>query len=355
MIEDLIRREIREIAPYIPGNGKDAVERGVEAIKLASNENPFGPSEGVVRALKEIDASAVSMYPSSDALELRAAISEYVGVREEQVLVGNGSDEVLDLVAKLFLNPGEKAIIPIPTFSLYESIIKLYSGHPVYVPFSNFEFKVDGILESIDGETKIVFICSPNNPTGSVISRGDLERILEKRVVVILDEAYAEFAERSNVDLLEKYENLVVLRTFSKAFGLAGLRIGYGVARAEVVQHMLRIKPPFNVNALAQRAAVAALRDKKHLRRTIHAIREGRTFLYEELSKVPRVDVYPSQGNFLLVNMPGGEHVADELLKMGIVVRDCSSFRGLSKGFFRVSIGKPTDNRRFLECLRKVT
>ncbi len=289
-------------------------------------------------------------------VELRAAISEYAGARAEQVLVGNGSDEVLDLAVKLFLNPGEKAIIPIPTFSMYEGIIKLYSGHPVYVPFSkNFEFNVDEMLERIDAETKIVFICSPNNPTGSAISRGDLERILEKRVVVILDEAYVEFAKRSNIDLLEKYENLVVLRTFSKAFGLAGLRIGYGVAREEVVQHMLRIKPPFTVNTLAQRAAAAALMDKKHLKRTISTIKEGRAFLYEKLSKMPGVNIYPSHGNFLLVKLPERVDVVDKLLEKGIIVRDCSSFRGLSKSFFRVSIGRPEENRRFLECFMEVT
>ncbi len=355
MIKKLLRKELDEIEPYIPGKGKESVPVRVRAIKLASNENPLGPSSKVLAALRGIDSSAVNIYPDSTVKKLKAAISKYIGVKDDSIVIGNGSDEALELAVKVFLNKNEKAIIPVPTFSLYENLVKLYSGKPVYVPLGN-GFKYDGkrIIKSIDKGTKIVFICSPNNPTGSVISREDLEGMLAKNVVVVLDEAYAEFAGESNVDLVKEYENLVVLRTFSKAFGLAGLRVGYAVADETVAAYMNRVKLPFSVSNLAQVAAMVALEDRGHLEKSILLAKGNRDYLYKELSKIQGVRVFPSRANFLLVNTPGRANVADALLERGIIVRDCGSFRGLSSEYFRVSVGTREENKLFVAALKEI-
>jgi histidinol-phosphate aminotransferase len=343
------------IKSYVPGKGKESVPPGVKVVKLGSNENPLGPSKRVLKAIHGVSKSAVNLYPNSMEKELKTAISEYVGVSEGHIVTGNGSDEVLELSTKVFLNRYEKAVIPYPTFSLYENIVRVYSGEPIFVPLNlNFEYNVERLIEAIDKGTKIVFICSPNNPTGSTISRRDLKELLMEEVVVILDEAYAEFAGESNVELVDQYENLVVLRTFSKAFGLAGLRVGYAIADEKVAEFMNKVRLPFSVNTLAQISALAALRDREHLNESVSLVKSGRDLLFRELSKIQGIKVYPSEGNFLLVNTPRRTDVTDELLARGVIVRDCGGFRGLSREYFRVSIGTPEENELFLKALKEI-
>ncbi len=355
MIEELMRGEVKHISKYVPGLRPESLGKGRKMLRMGSNENPLGPPPKVLRMLRGIDEEAVCTYPDEGLFELRKSVSRYLKMQTENVILGNGSDEILDLAVKLFLKPRDQAIIPIPNFSMYESLTKLYSGKPVYVSLNeDFQYDVGAIIKKIGRRTKIVFLSSPNNPTGSTISREDIEKILNRRLVVILDEAYVEFADASLVDLVKDRENLIVIRTFSKAFGLAGLRIGYGVANEETVDYMRRIKIPFSVNALAQRAAAMALKDRAHLKRTVEMVRNGRKFLYEKLSRMPGVMVYPSQGNFLLAFAPGRKNIADELLKRGVIVRECSSFRGLSKGYFRVTVGTPEENKKFIDALSKI-
>lgn len=355
LIERLVRKEVEEIQLYVPGKGKESVPLGVKAIKLASNENPLGPSPKVLATLRGIETSAVNIYPDPALKKLRSAISKYLGISEDLIVVGNGSDEVLELSVKIFLNKGDKAIIPVPSFSLYENMVKLYAGRPVYVPLMH-GFGYDGtkFMEAVDRGTKMVFICSPNNPTGSVISRKDLEDLLAERLVVVLDEAYAEFADKSNIDLVKEYDNLIVLRTFSKAFGLAGIRVGYGVACDTAVKYMNKVKLPFSVNNLAQAAALSALEDKEHLEKSIALAKKGRDYIYRELSRIQGVKVFPSQANFLLVYTRGKKGVPNSLLEKGIIVRDCSSFRGLNSEYFRVSIGTQEENELFVAELKEI-
>ncbi|MFQ5975858.1 MAG: histidinol-phosphate transaminase [Candidatus Hydrothermarchaeales archaeon] len=361
MLERFLKEEVKGIPPYVPGRSKEDIAREYSLeedriIKLASNENPLGPSPKAIEEAKK-SLEKISIYPDPLADELREVISDYIGLDKDMVIVGNGSDEIMELAFKTFLNPGEEVVIPIPTFSLYESLTKIYSGTPVLVPLvEDFQFDCDRILENINEKTKLVFICSPNNPTGSVISEKELRKLLNEDVVVVLDEAYVEFADRTYVDLTNEHENLIVLRTFSKVFGLAGMRAGYGVANKEIIDYLFRVKPPFNVNIIAQKAAVGALMDRKYLDDSKTTTKKGREFLFNELSNIKQIKVYPSKANFLLIRLLGEKNsteVTERLFKEGVITRDCRHFKGLNDVFIRVSVGTPGENRRFLECFRE--
>lgn len=361
MIDRLVRKGVAELPEYIPGKSKEEVVRRFglnyeDVVKLASNENPFGPSPLAVKAIQEY-AEEVNVYPESGAETLRKELASSFSLKPQNLIIGNGSDEVMELAVKAFLNPGEEVIIPFPTFSMYESFTRLYSGKIVRHPLdASFDYAVDSLLDKITPRTKIVFLCSPNNPTGSVISEGDLRQILEREALVILDEAYAEFADKSMVPLVKGYENLLVLRTFSKAYGLAGLRVGYGVAGKKIIDYLFRVKPPFNVNLLAQRAAVEALRDIEHLEQTVARTVAGREYLIRELSRLSGVKVYQSQGNFVLLELIGdnvsARGVMEEMMKEGIIVRSCEGF-GLEDRYIRVSVGREEENTRFIQKFKE--
>jgi histidinol-phosphate aminotransferase len=329
MIERLINDRVRKIKPYSAGITKEEVARrhGLDAtdvIKLASNENPFGPSPEAQAAIKNY-ARRVALYPEDYPQELIQAISDYVGLPDT------------------------------PTFPYYNLLTNLYGGSVVKVPMKeDYSFPVDNIIERVNGKTKLVIICSPNNPTGTVISESDLRRILGAGVLVMLDEAYVEFAEGSLIRLCAKYENLVVLRTFSKAFGLAGLRVGYGVANEEFIQQAMKIKPPHNVNLLAQKAATAALGDLDYLKRTVEKIKTLRAELFKELKGIKGIKTSPSQGNFLLITLMDRDasDVVFELEKRGIIVRGCKGF-GLDDSI-RVTVGTKGETQAFLKNLKDV-
>jgi histidinol-phosphate aminotransferase len=363
MIERLLKDNIKDIPPYVPGRSREEIARGYglqpeEIIKLASNENPLGPSPEAVKAINDYSGMA-SVYPTADASELRGALADYLGVKKEQVIAGNGSDEVLDLAVKLFLGEGDEAVISTPTFSMYQALTRVYGGRPVYVPMKEgFSYDIEGIKEAITERTKMVFLCSPNNPTGTVISRDGLMELLAEEVVVVLDEAYVEFAEGSFADLVRGHENLIITRTFSKAFGLAGLRVGYGIASEEIIGYMLRIKIPFSVNLLAEKAAIAALGDRGHLERSVRMAREGRDYIEREVDRIPGLSAYPSKANFVLVDTRGckktGAEISEGLFRKGVITRDCSSFMGLDEYYLRISVGTVDENRRVVEELKEI-
>lgn len=318
-------------------------------IKLSSNESPLGVSPNVIREIKKW-AKSVHLYPDPNCSELRREISAYLNIDEDNVIVGNGSDEILFLLSLTFLDNDSNVIIPIPSFSYYEILTKIRGASPIFVKLGrNFEFEEEKIIEKIDKNTKMIFLCSPNNPTGNVIKEKALKKILESGRYVVLDEAYAEFAGQNFTRLVESYDNLIVTRTFSKAFGLAGLRIGYGIASEKIIKKISKIKQPFNVNLLSQKAAIAAIRDRDHLKRCINLVEKEREYVREKLSRY--VKVYPSKGNFLLVDVRNtgkrAREVVKELEKKGILVR-LLKLRGLDEYFFRVSIGKPKENRKFI-------
>ncbi len=357
MIERLLRREVMEVPPYVPGKsaGEIAERFGIpeeNIVKLASNENPLGVPPAAVEALRRA-AEEVNLYPEPFADELRRALAGYLGVPEECILVGNGSDDLLEQCAKAFLTPKDSAVLTPPTFSYYRILVQMYGSRCVEVPMVEGEEEYafpESLPEAASG-AKLVFLCSPNNPTGNVVHRSLLEELLELETVVVLDEAYAEFAGESFAPLVRHHENLVVTRTFSKAFGLAGVRVGYCLASEELVGYLARLRQPFSVSLLAQVAALAALRDEPFLRRSVEMVREGREYLGGELRRLG-ARVYASRANFLLFRTPRGD-LPEELLKRGVIVRGCRSF-GLDDTYVRVSVGTPEQNRRFVEALEEV-
>ena len=326
-----------------------------EIIKLSSNENPFGVSEKVVAEIKEW-AGRVNLYPDPGSKELREELSKYLSVDMSKIIIGNGSDEILFFVSQIYVSRGDEVIIPVPTFSYYEILTKIFGATPVFIPpGKNLKFEEKKVINAITEKTKLIFLCSPNNPTGGVIKENQLIKILEKGLLTLVDEAYAEFAEQNFGKLTQSYENLIVVRTFSKAFGLAGLRVGYGIANEKIIREMLKIKQPFNVSILAQKAATAALRDKNHLEKTLRLVEEGKNFIYQRLKDY--VEIYPSKANFLLMNVKKtgktSREIVQGLLKKGIIIREMN-VRGLDEYYIRVSIGKKEENEKFVEEFVKV-
>jgi len=337
-------------AKYVPGRSIAEISEQynipVDAIiKLGSNENPLGPAPAAVRAIIE-HASKVSIYPDSDASGICDALSGYTGYPVANIVASAGMDGVIDTLMRMLM-PGE-AIIPVPTFSYYAITARTHHGTPVFVPRDeNFDFDPQAIVSQVTDETRAIFLCSPNNPSGNLVSEADLRTILEGcgdcDAVVFLDEAYVEFSERSMIRLVREYDNLVVGRTLSKAFGLAGLRVGYAVMPERMRDEYLGYATPFSVSSLAAAAGIAALGDDAHLEQSVKLVRDGRSALME----IP-FRVYPSEANFVLVDVSphrSGE-VCELLARKGIIVRDCSSFRDAGDALVRVSVGTPEQNER---------
>ena len=308
-----------------------------KVIVLSRNENPFGPTPRVAKALKSV---ALNRYPNSK--EFIETISQYTEYPVNNILVGSGLDDVITNVASLFMSSGDKSLIPIPTYSLYAGVVELNAAIPIYLhgPLST---AVDSeMLE----KAKMVFLCSPNNPTGAVIPERTIRMAVERTEgIVFLDEAYVEFAESSLIKLVREYENLIVGRTLSKAFGLAGLRLGYAVAPDWIVEKYRRISPLFGVSSLSLAAGVAALGDLDYMRSSVARIISERNRLLNKIK-----DANPSQANFLFIQTEEkSSRVVEKLLYQGIIVRDCSSILGSGEHYIRVTVGTPEENDRFLE------
>ena len=352
-----VRASVKEIAEYKPGK----LVKG--AIKLSSNENPLGPSPNVVKAIVEdLEAGELklSVYPWEHHEDvLRTEIARYVNVDVRNIVIGAGIDGVLDTLVKIFVGAGDEALIPIPTFSLYESLVQIAGGAPRYVPRNraeNFDAPVSDLIAACHDNTRMIFLSSPNNPTGNCIAADDVRALAETvpATMVVIDEAYVEFANTSLVNLVNSYENVLVLRTFSKAFGLAGLRVGYAVVPEWLVSIYKKVTMPFTVNNVALAAAVAALKNTEHLRRSVDLVRSGRPYLVENLQGAFKV--YPSEANFVLVDVAPrkSNEVCDALEASGITVRDCSSFRGAGDSLIRISVGTQDQNETVVGALKRL-
>jgi len=325
-------------------------------IKLDGNENPYGPSPRALAALA--DYRGYHIYPDPQHILLREAIQDYVGVDEAHILFGAGSDELIDLIMRLSLRPGEAIINCPPTFGMYSFDAAICGAEVVEVPRrANFSLDVEAIrrraLEK-SPRKKLLFVNSPNNPDGSLTSREDLLQLLELPLVVVVDEAYAEFSGTSLVDLVPEHPNLIVLKTFSKWAGLAGLRIGYGVFPLDIIQHLWKIKQPYNVNVAAQAAALASLEDLDYLQANVQRIVAERERLYAELGKLDFLRPYPSRSNFILCSVLGRDarQLKLSLEREGILVRYFDK-PGL-RDCIRISVGKPEQTEVLLQALREV-
>jgi histidinol-phosphate aminotransferase len=346
---ELIKKEIFDIAEYVPGKSIEEIAStyGLDPasiIKLGSNENPLGPSSKAVQALVDV-ASCANIYPSADAMELREALSDYTGFPVSNLVAsGPGMDGLLDGLCRLLIEKGDEVIVPVPTFSYYELPARACGGKPIFVK-RNEDFSLDPkvILKAESSRTKIIFLCSPNNPSGNLLPEAALRTIIEStRALVFIDEAYVEFADRNLAGLVREYDNLVVGRTFSKVFGLAGLRLGYGIMPEWIVKEYVRAATPFSVSLPALKAGIAALSDVEHIQKSIELTREGREYLRD---KIP-FKVYPSQANFVLVDVAPlkAKVVTESLMRKGIIVRSCDSFREAGDTFIRVTVGTPEQN-----------
>ncbi|MSQ26405.1 MAG: histidinol-phosphate transaminase [Dehalococcoidia bacterium] len=329
----------------------DGVGPGGERIKLDGNENVYGCSPRVQEALRNYREYHV--YPDPEQRELRRALAVYAGVSPEQVLAGAGSDEIIDLLLRLTLNPGESVIDCPPTFGMYRFGADVCGGKTITVRRTEtFDVDIDAVLRAATRETKVIFIASPNNPTGGLTPRGDLLRLLETGALVVADEAYYEFCGETLAGDVARHENLVVLRTFSKWAGLAGLRLGYGIMAPELVQQLMKIKPPYNVNAAAEVAVGESLKDAAYLQGTVAALVGERDRLYAALGGVSWLAPYPSRANFILCRVEGrdAKQVQLGLRRKGIYIRHFAT--PPLQNYIRISAGKPEHTDAVIAALQ---
>ncbi|PYN31011.1 MAG: histidinol-phosphate transaminase [Candidatus Rokuibacteriota bacterium] len=359
--ESLANEHILGIAPYEPGKPIDELERELgihDAIKLASNENPLPPSGRVQRAILAA-VNHLNRYPDGSGFYLRQALAKKHGVSPDQVVLGNGSNELIELLVRTFLRPGDEAVVPHPSFVVYPMIVQAAGGVRVMVMLKEHRLDLEAMARAITPMTKVVFVANPNNPTATIVTADEIEHFMARvpeRTIVVFDEAYIEFALGPDfpeaLNYVKQGRKVVVLRTFSKAASLAGLRVGYGVADADAVALMNRIRQPFNVNSLAQAGALAALEDEGHVLECVRTIEAGRHFLYDEF-KTLGVRYVPSRANFILVDV--GRSAADiyqKLLHEGVIVRPMTPF-GMETAL-RITVGTPEENRKLVNALRTV-
>ncbi|MGE5305282.1 MAG: histidinol-phosphate transaminase [Alphaproteobacteria bacterium] len=357
---DQVPEYIRKLVPYAPGKPIEEVEReyGIaNSIKLASNENPLGPSPKAVEAIRQ-KLAQLHLYPDGDCFYLKARLAEKLNVSPERLIFGNGSNEVIELAVRTFLRPGDEAVMARQAFVVYQLVIQAAGGVGRAVPLKNFTHDLEGLAEAITSKTRMVFLANPNNPTGTIFRRAEWERFLERippDVLIVVDEAYFEYVEDPEYPDSLLYQGrsraLLTLRTFSKLYGLAGLRIGYGIAAKEVIDLMQRVRQPFNVNAPAQWAALAALDDSDHVRRSLETNRLGMAYLRKEIAALGLEQV-PSWANFILVRVGNGNDVFQRLLPQGVIVRPVGVYE--FPEYVRVTVGTMAENRRFIEALKKV-
>ena len=356
-----INPKVLNITPYQPGRPIEEVKRQLglkEVIKLASNENPLGPSPKAVKAIKNA-LGKINRYPEGSCFYLRRALSKKLKVGPDNLIFGNGSDELIDIIIKTFCREGEEILTSEVTFLEYQ-IIAQQNGRLVRtVPSKDFKYDLSALRENISPKTRVIFIANPNNPTGSYVHKREVEDFilsLPENILVVFDEAYFEFVDRKDfprsLEYLKKGKNVIILRTFSKIYGLAGLRIGYGIAKKEFIQYLERCRQPFNVNLLAQEAAQAALSDMDFVKKSRKIAAEGKEYLYQSLKKIA-VEYIPSATNFILLNLrQDGREVFKKLLQHGVIIRDMYQY-GL-KNFIRVTVGTEKENRKFIEALKEV-
>ncbi|RLT92511.1 histidinol-phosphate transaminase [Ketobacter sp.] len=353
---------VQGLTPYVPGKPIEELERELgirNIIKLASNENPLGPSPRVLAALNQVK-SELTRYPDGNGFQLKQALSSKLGVKADTITLGNGSNDVLDLIARAFLAPGDEAVFSQYAFAVYPIATQACGARAVVTPAKNWGHDLDAMAAAITGQTKVVFIANPNNPTGTSFGRAQWETFMSKvpeTVLVVLDEAYIEYVEEGSDALnglayLDQYPNLIVTRTFSKAYGLAALRVGYSLSDPQVANVLNRVRQPFNVDSFALAAATAVLEDEDYLARSRSVNSEGMAQYVAGFQSLG-LDFIPSAGNFITVHFSvEGMSVYQKLLQEGVIVRPVANY-GMTHSL-RISIGLPQENQRCLAALERV-
>ncbi|MBI4342424.1 MAG: histidinol-phosphate transaminase [Candidatus Omnitrophica bacterium] len=357
-IDPRAREAIRGLTAYQPGTPIEDVQRALKlssVIKLASNENALGPSPKALAALRRA-AGSLHRYPDSTCRAQRAALAKKLKVEPTSLIFGNGSDELIVLALRAFVDPGEQVVVAAPTFLIYELQARACGASVTVVPLKDYRYDLAAMKAAVSPHTKLVFIANPDNPTGSYVTRRELDaflRGLPAQTIVFMDEAYYEFVGAADYPQTLRQaadRPLIVTRTFSKAYGLAGLRIGYGIAQPSLIAAMEAVREPFNVNSLAQAAAAAALEDGAFLAKTRRTTDEGRRYLSKEFDRL-KLRYVPSAANFILIQLgPGAPAVVQALLRRGVIVREMSGWK--LSGCIRVTVGTMAENRRFVAALK---
>lgn len=367
---------VSRIKPYVPGKPIEELERELgikDSVKLASNENPTGPSPWALQAISN-SLNSLNRYPDGSGYYLKNALSEKLSknsplphfakggrggityrVSTEEIILGNGSNELIDIAVRTFLGPGDEAVMAHPSFVVYSMAVQSVGGRAVQVPLKDYKHDLDAMADAVTSKTRILFIANPNNPTGTINTRTEFDRLMERLpdgMLVVVDEAYHEYVtDPEYADSLKHFRagrDILILRTFSKIYGLAGLRIGYGVARQDIVAEMNKIRAPFNTNSIAQRAATEALRDEEHVNRSREINEEGKKFLYQELDSLG-LKYIPTEANFIYMPIEqDSKTIYEALLKQGVIVRP------IGPKEIRVTIGLPEENKRFIEAIKAV-
>jgi histidinol-phosphate aminotransferase len=357
-IDKKIRPALSRLKAYQPVEPPEVISKRVsvsrdEILKMDANENPYGCSPAVKIALS--DYQYYNSYPDPEQRELRQALSEYTGAAVANIIAGSGSDELIELILRLFLEPGDGVINCPPTFGMYSFCTQICAGELISVPRKkDFSIDITAVKKAITKNTKVIFIASPNNPTGNVTPENDIIELLDSDIIVVVDEAYAEFSNSNLIEEVPEYSNLLVLRTFSKWAGLAGLRVGYGILPANIVKHLMKIKQPYNVNVAAQIAARASLEHTTYLKKTVEYMRKERERLFTLLSEIDWLEPYKSESNFLLclVKKGNAREVFEKLKSTGIIVRYYDSPD--LNNYIRISAGKPEHTDRLIDELKKM-
>lgn len=358
----LIKDNILKINHYLPGKSIETVKRelglGGEITKLASNENPLGPSPLAVEAIKK-SLEEGHLYPDDNCYYLKESIAEYLGISPKNLAIGNGTTESILLIGLAFLNPEDTFIMSQLSFIMAKLVVQIMDCKLIEIPLKDYRHDLDAILSRITNETKIVYLDNPMNPVGTVMTQGEVSKFMEKipeDIIVVFDEAYYEYANQEDypntLKFIEEGKNVIALRTFSKAYGLAGFRVGYCVANEDLINAIKKVTPPFNVNRMAQVGAAVALKDKKHIRRTLEINESGKKFLYENFEKMS-VFYIPSQTNFVTIDLKtDAEGICKKLQKKGVIVRPLTVYG--KPTFLRVTVGTAEQNKRFINVFKQI-
>ncbi|HET7625129.1 MAG TPA: histidinol-phosphate transaminase [Verrucomicrobiae bacterium] len=353
---------LKELPVYQPGRPIEEVARelglpSADVIKLASNENPLGPSPAALAAMRNVLAH-LNLYPDGNAFYLKQKLAEKLGVQTANLILGNGSNEIIEFVGHALMQPDSDIVVSQFCFAIYPLVAKIFNANVITVPAKNHGHDLAEMLKAITPKTRVVFVANPNNPTGTVVSKNELVQFaarIPKNVLLVLDEAYIEFLDDA-ADFVSEIiagnaPNILLMRTFSKIYGLAGLRIGYGIAQPEIIAMLEKVRQPFNINSIAQAGALAALDDSEHIRKTRENNALGLKFFEEELRKLG-LEFVPSAANFLLVRVGAGQRIFEELQKRGVIVRPMGGYQ--LPEWIRISIGTDKENARCVNALREI-